>query len=54
VPQCTVCFGGTLMSPTYRDSTGIQKNGYCVCSATGSWTCASTTSWPCPGSSGCD
>lgn len=54
VPQCTVCFGGTLAVPTYRDSTGSQKNGYCVCTSTGTWTCASTSSWPCPGSGGCE
>ena len=53
VAQCTVCFGGTLAAPTYQDSTGTQKNGYCVCLDTGTWTCASTTSWPCPGSAGC-
>jgi hypothetical protein len=53
VAECIVCFGGTITAPTYQDSTGTQKNGYCVCLDTGTWTCASTSSWPCPGSAGC-
>lgn len=49
VASCTVCFGGTSFSPQYQDSTGTQKEGYCVCSA-GVWTCGTRPeSWPCPG-----
>jgi len=54
IAQCTLCFGGTVNSPTYQDSGGTQKDGYCVCSDAGAWTCASLSSWPCPGSAGCD
>jgi hypothetical protein len=54
VTQCVVCFGGTLANPLYEDSTGTQKNGYCVCSDSGTWTCGSTSAWPCPGGSGCN
>jgi hypothetical protein len=54
VAACTVCFGGTAFNPQYRDSTGVQKSGYCVCTDAGTWTCASTTSWPCPDSTGCN
>lgn len=53
VPECTVCFGGTLGTPLYQDSTGTQKVGYCVCTESGVWTCASTSAWPCPGGAGC-
>lgn len=48
VAACTVCFGGGLAAPQYQDSTGMQKQGYCVCSSVGSWTCGSNNgSWPC-------
>jgi len=52
VAPCTVCFGGTTSSPTYHDSTGAEKNGYCVCSGS-TWSCAtSPNAWPCT-SDGC-
>lgn len=57
VPQCTPCFGGTTNNPLYRDSSGTQKTGYCVCAESGVWTCATSSepsSWPCPGNPGCD
>ena len=53
IPECLVCFGGTVSSPLYQDSTGTQKNGFCVCTEAGTWTCASTSAWPCPGGTGC-
>jgi len=53
VPTCTVCFGGSTAAPTYKDSTGTTKNGYCVCTSDGVWTCASSPAWPCPGNTGC-
>ncbi|HEX2673396.1 MAG TPA: hypothetical protein VHM25_21085 [Polyangiaceae bacterium] len=53
IATCTVCFGGTSFSPQYQDSTGIQKEGYCVCSELGVWTCGTRPeAWPCPGA-GC-
>ncbi len=56
--QCTTCFGGPISSPMYQDSTGMQKQGYCVCSSSGLWTCASSSagssSWPCPQGAGCN
>lgn len=54
VSTCIACFGGNVNNPQYQDSTGMQKEGYCVCSSAGLWTCASTTSWPCPDGAGCD
>ena len=54
VAACTLCYGGTATMPQYRDSTGMQKIGYCVCTDAGSWTCASVASWPCPGGNGCE
>ncbi len=54
IAPCVVCFGGTTANPLYQDSTGTQKDGYCVCSDAGAWTCGSTTAWPCPGGSGCN
>ena len=53
IPSCIPCFGGNALAPQYQDSTGAQKEGYCVCSEIGSWTCASTPSWPCPDGDGC-
>jgi hypothetical protein len=53
ISMCIVCFGGSSDNPLYEDSTGTQKEGYCVCSDAGSWTCASVSSWPCPDGSGC-
>ncbi len=53
VAQCIACWGGPTGTPTYADSTGTQKNGYCVCADAGTWTCGSFTAWPCPGSAGC-
>jgi len=51
---CTVCFGGSVWNPQYQDSTGMTKQGYCVCSEAGVWTCGSSNgSWPCPGNVGC-
>jgi hypothetical protein len=45
--SCTVCYGGTTSAPTYLDSTGVVKTGYCVCSG-GTWSCATSPgSWPC-------
>ena len=43
-PTCQPC------GPTFTDSTGVSKTGYCVCSSIGHWTCGSTGSgaWPCP------
>jgi len=50
IATCTVCFGGSSFSPQYQDSTGIQKEGYCVCSEAGIWTCGTRPeAWPCPG-----
>jgi len=47
VATCKVCFGGTTWAPQYQDSTGMQKQGYCVCSEAGVWTCGSNSgSWP--------
>jgi hypothetical protein len=54
VAECTLCFGGGLANPTYQDSSGTQKEGYCVCTDAGEWTCASVPSWPCPGGDGCN
>jgi hypothetical protein len=54
VTTCKVCFGGTPTSPTYKDSTGAVKTGYCVCTLDGVWTCGTAPgSWPCPGGTGC-
>jgi hypothetical protein len=46
---CAAC--GSENSFAYRDSTGIPKMGYCVCSsadpaAPGKWSCASVKEWP--------
>ncbi len=54
ISQCIVCFGGTVDNPTYEDSTGAPKPGYCVCSDSGAWTCGSVSAWPCPGGAGCN
>jgi hypothetical protein len=42
--RCTICSG-------YVESTGAEKNGYCVCepdaaSAPGTYHCASSAEWP--------
>ena len=52
--ECIVCFGGSANNPLYEDSTGAQKNGYCVCTNAGTWTCGSTSAWPCPDGDGCN
>ena len=53
IATCIVCFGGSSFSPQYQDSTGTQKEGYCVCSEAGAWTCGTRPeAWPCPGA-GC-
>jgi len=54
VAECTLCNVGGL----YADSSGAQKEGYCVCPKAGTagtrkWTCASSTAWPCPAGKGC-
>jgi hypothetical protein len=54
IAKCTACFGGSASYPMYQDSTGTQKQGYCVCSDAGNWTCASVPSWPCPAAAGCN
>src|SRR5262249_2011778 len=40
---------GPPTTPAYRDSSGLPKIGYCVCSAadgTGTLSCATATEWP--------
>jgi hypothetical protein len=54
VAECTPCNLGGL----YADSSGAQKEGYCICPKAGSagtrkWSCASGTAWPCPAGKGC-
>ena len=54
VAECTPCNAGGL----YADSSGAQKEGYCVCpkassAGTRKWSCASSTAWPCPMNKGC-
>jgi hypothetical protein len=54
VAECTPCnFNGL-----YADSSGAQKEGYCICPKAGSagtrkWSCASSSAWPCPSGKGC-
>jgi len=53
IASCIVCFGGTSFAPQYQDSTGTQKNGYCVCSQAGVWTCGTyPEAWPCSKAAG--
>ena len=54
VAECTLCNLGGL----YADSSGAQKEGFCICpkassAGTRKWTCASSTAWPCPAGKGC-
>jgi hypothetical protein len=54
IAACKVCFGGSVFAPQYQDSTGVQKEGYCVCSAAGVWTCGTRPdAWPCSNNQAC-
>src|SRR5262249_41039151 len=43
-PACVTC--GSEYDDTYRDSGGVIKKGYCVCSDDRKWSCASAFEWP--------
>lgn len=55
---CALCNStGGLPGGTYLDSSGAERQGYCVCSTNAGgaqkWSCASVTAWPCPAGAGC-
>jgi hypothetical protein len=58
VNDCVVCnYGGaTIAEGKYKNTSGEEKVGFCVCiqgTSARKWSCASATAWPCPAGQGC-